>query len=100
MGKIESEKSTVTYMIGLYCRKKHKQNSLCLKCEELKAYALQRLGTCSYGEQKPACKVCKTHCYKATMRERIRQVMRFSGPRMIYYYPLDYVRHWLKKSPL
>jgi len=37
MGKIESEKSTVTYMIGLYCRKKHKQNSLCLKCEELKA---------------------------------------------------------------
>lgn len=27
------------------------------------------------------------------MRERIRRVMRYSGPRMLLYHPLEYLRH-------
>lgn len=29
------------------------------------------------------------------MRERIRRVMRYSGPRMLLYRPLEYLRHLL-----
>ena len=100
MEKISSEKRTVTYMIGLYCRKKHNSNSLCGACEQLNKYAHDRLTKCPFGDNKSACTDCKIHCYNANMRERIRSVMRFSGPRMLFYYPLDYVKHWFKKSPL
>jgi len=100
MGKIETEKQTVAYMIGLYCKKKHKTTSLCNTCEELKVYALERLTRCQYGDSKAACKNCTTHCYKVIMRQRIRDVMKFSGPRMIFYYPIDYVQHLFNKIPL
>ena len=33
------------------------------------------------------------HCYKPQMREKIRDVMRFSGPRMIFHHPIAAVRH-------
>ena len=31
--------------------------------------------------------------YKPDMREKIRAVMRFSGPRMIFYHPVAAIRH-------
>lgn len=36
---------------------------------------------------------CKVHCYKPEVREQIRQVMRFSGPRMLLYHPVLAVWH-------
>ena len=39
------------------------------------------------------CSNCKVHCYKPEMREKIREVMRFSGPRMILYHPIMAIRH-------
>jgi len=98
MGKINSEKSTVEYMIGLYCRKKHGSIAvLCPGCEAVRAYAFERLTKCPYGDKKIACKDCKVHCYKEEMRRKIREVMRFSGPRMIIYYPIDFIKHMIKK---
>lgn len=46
MGKIESEKPTVTYIIALYCRKKHMGSVLCDDCEQLNNYASERLIKC------------------------------------------------------
>jgi Nitrous oxide-stimulated promoter len=100
MGKIETEKSTVTYMIGLYCIKKHKVTALCSDCEQLKNYALTRLNKCPFGDEKTACKDCNVHCYKVDRREQIMQVMQFSGPRMLIYYPFKYLKHLMQKSPL
>lgn len=93
MAKISSEKTTVERMINLYCRKKHGNKVLCPECEELKAYALKRLDKCPFGDDKPACKVCKVHCYKPEKRDKIREIMRFSGPRMLLYDPLGLLRH-------
>ena len=42
---------------------------------------------------KTFCSVCKTHCYKPEMREQIRQVMRWSGPRMLFHHPVLAIRH-------
>jgi len=97
MGNIASEKRTVDYMVSLYCRKNHGNKVLCPDCEQLKKYALERLTKCPYGEDKTACKNCQTHCYNQKMREKIREVMRYSGPRMMIYYPIDFIKHLVKK---
>ncbi|MDR0230584.1 MAG: nitrous oxide-stimulated promoter family protein, partial [Dysgonamonadaceae bacterium] len=69
---------------------------LCRECRELLSYVLSRLDHCPYGDNKPACKQCSTHCYRLDMREHIRRVMRFSGSRIILYAPIAAIRHILK----
>ena len=76
-------------------RKKEKNTVLCADCEELLHNAHARLDHCPFGEKKSACKECTVHCYKPVMRERMRQVMRFSGPRMLLYAPWQAIRHLL-----
>ena len=93
---IERERRTVSLMIRLYCRKKEGNKTLCCDCTALEEYAHKRLSGCKYGEQKTSCKKCPTHCYKMDMREKIREVMRFSGPRMILHYPIEAIRHLFK----
>lgn len=94
MGNISKEKKTVAYMIALYCRKKHgHKTDLCPECLAMKEYAHLRLDRCQFGNDKPACKRCTVHCYKKDMRAQIRKVMRYTGPRMIIYYPIDFLKH-------
>ena len=47
----------------------------------------------AFMEQKTFCANCKVHCYKPVMREKIRAVMRFSGPRMLLHHPVWAIRH-------
>lgn len=94
------EKATVRFMIEIYCHKKHRtgETGLCEMCRELAIYADTRVDRCPYMETKTFCSSCKTHCYKPVMRERIREVMRFSGPRMIIYSPKLAFRHILEEK--
>lgn len=94
--QIEIEKRTVAAMIRVYCRGHHHALP-CAECEALQDYALKRLEKCPYGNRKPACKDCPIHCYKPDMREKIRQVMRYSGPRMLWNYPWLSIRHKLSQ---
>ena len=92
--KREREKRIVALMIRLYCRKKHgTKKNLCSECETLLQYAVMRSDKCPFMETKTFCSNCRVHCYKPEMRENIREVMRFSGPRMILYHPIMAVRH-------
>lgn len=92
--KREREKAMVSQMIALYCRKQHHtRGSLCEDCARLDRYARQRSDKCPFMETKTFCSNCKVHCYKPEMREKIRAVMRFSGPRMIFHHPVAAVRH-------
>lgn len=105
MGNIDSEKRIVALMIALYCRKKHNNNNnnnklLCDKCKALVEFTSERLDKCPFGEGKPACIDCKVHCYRTNleMRAAIKSVMRFSGPRMLFYHPKDSFYHFLRKK--
>jgi hypothetical protein len=49
-------------------------------------------------ETKTFCSNCKVHCYKPEMREKIREIMRFSGPRMIFYHPIMAIRHLIESK--
>lgn len=91
--KIESEKQTLTRMIKIYCRKKHRSKALCDDCQALLGYSLNRLDHCRYGENKGFCNHCTTHCYSKVKREEIQRIMRFCGPRMICYDPIMAIRH-------
>lgn len=97
--KREKEKNTVGLMIGIYCHKKHKTKGaeLCKECKDLQEYAFARVEHCPHMETKTFCSSCKTHCYKSEMREKIRNVMRFSGPRMIIYCPKLLIKHKLEE---
>ena len=93
---IESEKKTLEQMIQLFCESKHRsKDSLCSECSELRDYAQTRLDHCPFGDNKPVCRKCEVHCYKPEMRERVSNVMRFAGPRMLTKHPASAVRHLL-----
>ena len=97
--KREREKRTVSLMIRIYCKKKHgTKKGLCPECEALDAYARMRSDKCPFMETKTFCSNCKVHCYKADMREKIRAVMRFSGPRMILSHPIMAIRHVIESK--
>ena len=97
--KREREKRTVSLMIRIYCKKKHgTKKGLCPECEALDAYARMRSDKCPFMETKTFCSNCKVHCYKADMRERIRAVMRFSGPRMIFSHRIMAIRHVIESQ--
>ena len=102
--RIEREAQTLSAMFLLYCRKQHgSQNELCAECQELQDYSLKRLEKCPFQQGKTTCANCAIHCYKADMRIRIKQVMRFSGPRMLLSHPLLTMQHYLdglRKEPL
>lgn len=93
---IEEEKKTVELMILLYCRHREGHTELCPECARLIAYAHRRLDHCRFGEDKPTCERCPVHCYRPEMQARIREVMRWVGPRMIFYHPVAAVRHLLR----
>jgi hypothetical protein len=97
MSRLEREVRTVRLMIDLYCRRHHGAKGLCGECRKLAAYAEQRIGKCPFGEEKPACGRCTIHCYKPEMKTRIREVMRFAGPRMTWRHPLLAIRHLLNR---
>lgn len=93
---IKDEKATIERMIRLYCKLNHKSKELCKDCAELNEYAQKKLSKCPFGDNKPVCKDCTVHCYSTDKKEKIREIMRFSGPRMMLYHPIDFLKHLIK----
>ena len=90
-------------MIRLYCHGQHHNGDvLCDDCQALHDYAMARLERCPFQEAKPTCLKCPVHCYKPEMREQIRTVMRYAGPRMLFRHPVLAVLHlvdgWLDQA--
>ncbi len=96
----EKELKVVSLMIEKYCHGNHKTKGreLCKECAELLEYVKLRRSKCRYGDRKPFCSNCRTHCYKSDMREKIRRVMRYSGPRIIFRHPVLAVRHAIESK--
>ena len=95
--KIMREKKTVQAMIKIYCRDQHKNSGelLCAECRELLDYANGRLNTCPFNADKTTCAKCRIHCYRPEMKAKIRDVMRYSGPMMIWHHPILAILHFI-----
>lgn len=90
----EKERKLIPVMIRKYCRSNHgTRGGLCEECTALTEYALFRLEKCPFKVNKKFCSLCKIHCYKPDMREKIKDVMKWSGPRMIFTHPVFAFRH-------
>lgn len=91
----EREKELIPAMIRSYCRGRHgtKGEELCEECRQLCEYALFRLDKCPFKVHKKFCSFCKVHCYKPDMREKIKDVMKWAGPRMIFTLPVFAFKH-------
>ena len=100
--------------VFLYCKHRHKQAIktalslkedrlkkalgdknliLCRDCSRLLNHGMAKLLLCPY-DSKPMCKKCKTQCYAPDYRERIRDVMKFSGLYLIKHGRLDLIVHY------
>ncbi len=100
--------------ISIFCREKHsgenkdifpvkddrlrqalgdKELILCPDCARLLNHGTAKLLLCPY-DPKPMCKKCKTHCYAPGYRERIREVMRFSGLYLVKHGRVDLMIHY------
>jgi len=94
--KIDRERQTVAAMIRMYCRDRHGTKAeLCAECSELALYADRRIEKCPLKEKKTTCAQCPVHCYRAEMREKVKDVMRYAGPRMLRRHPVMAIFHLL-----
>jgi hypothetical protein len=103
---------TLALFIRIYCHARHQGQSivalkglnlqeitgkpvdLCPDCAMLLHHALIKRMHCPR-DPKPSCKNCPSHCYASEYRMKIREVMRFSGKRLILSGRLDYIIHLL-----
>ncbi len=101
--------------VSIFCRENHKAEAkdtfpikdaglrrslggkklvLCQDCRKLLSHGIAKLLLCPY-DPKPMCKKCPTHCYAPGYREKVREVMRFSGLHLIKHGRLDLMVHYL-----
>lgn len=114
-GKKEKDIRVLRDFVKVFCREKHhavpkeplflkdarlkqclgsQQLRLCADCARLLQHGMAKLALCPY-DPKPMCKKCPTHCYAPGYRERVREVMRFSGWYLVKHGRLDLVFHYL-----
>ena len=92
--RLARELKTMRAMVHIYCRNHHAANDgLCTECAALLGYATRRLDRCVFGDDKPTCANCTVHCYSESMREDVRAVMRYAGPRMVWRHPVLAMAH-------
>ena len=112
--EVTRDLKTLALFIDVYCRYKHADGGrkpvdlrthdvaaiagrtvvLCPECTKLLAHAFVKRSHCPM-DPKPMCKHCPSHCYHPTYRQQIREVMKFSGRKMVLGGRLDYLFHLL-----
>ena len=61
---------------------------VCEECREFLAYAIERRLRCPL-DPKPTCKHCQIHCFRSGHRDKVREIMRFSGKHLMRRGRLD-----------
>ncbi|RJQ52763.1 MAG: nitrous oxide-stimulated promoter family protein [Actinobacteria bacterium] len=109
--KALKDMSVLGRFVALYCADKHAERpatrfaykgvedktwhgiELCEDCSRLLTHGTAKRLVCPK-EPKPYCKDCDVHCYGPGYREKVREIMRYSGRKMIMRGRLDMVYHY------
>lgn len=100
----------LAHFVELFCRSRHRASrngftesgvtglagtteQLCPECADLMEYAARRLRRCPL-KPKPSCKNCPVHCYRPDYRQKVREIMAWSGKRLILRGRLDLIFHY------
>ena len=102
--------------ISIFCREKHdgedrdvftikddrvteclgdEEILLCEDCRKLMTHGLAKMMQCTQ-DPKPMCKKCEVHCYAPAYREKIREVMKFSGLYLVKHGRVDLMYHYFR----
>lgn len=84
---IDQEKELISIMIKIY------EDDNKIDLSELREYALKRIEHCPRKDEKTFCSSCPIHCYQKEYRQKIKQVMKYSGKRMLSRYPIITIKH-------
>ncbi len=94
--------------VEVYCTGKHRgaertpvaqpaeldQRTLCPECASFLAYAVTRRLKCPLEAEKPTCKHCRTHCYTKPQLAKVKEIMAYSGRKLMLRGRLDYIWHY------
>ena len=69
-------------------------HKLCPECTAFIEYAVAKRLKCPLGAEKPSCKHCRIHCYDSARREKVRQIMAYSGRKLLLRGRFDYLWHY------
>jgi hypothetical protein len=105
---------TLASFVNVYCSQQHvesrspfeftipgeedivpKNVDLCMACTKLLKYALSMRLRCPL-DPKPMCKKCPDPCYRTEYREKIREVMKFSGMHLLKRGRIDLIYHYFR----
>jgi hypothetical protein len=93
--RLRRDLRVIDVMVRLWCRGVHQpRGESSAACAELLAYARTKLLRCPFAADRPSCSRCAVHCYRKDMRERIRAVMRYAGPRILVREPVMALRYF------
>jgi hypothetical protein len=84
----DTQHTPITLPAGLGVR------TLCPECASFLEYAVTKRLKCPLEAEKPTCKHCRIHCYDKPNREKIREIMSYSGRRLLMRGRLDYLWHY------
>ncbi len=112
--KEKADIRTLMKFVEIFCRENHNGNrasfsfrpydlkevmkseiSLCPDCTKLLTYGLTMRLKCPH-DPKPMCKKCETQCYKGDYKEKIREIMKFSGMYLVKHGRVDMLYHYLR----
>ena len=94
--------------VEVYCAGKHQDagrsafalpadlgvRRLCPECSVFMKYAVTRRIKCPLEAEKPSCKHCRTHCYNKSNLEKVKEIMAYSGMKLMLRGRLDYIWHY------
>mgnify|MGYP002398806267 CR=1 FL=1 len=94
--------------VEVYCAGKHsgaerssivmpadlEERSLCPECATFLQYAITRRLKCPIEAEKPSCKHCRTHCYAKPQLAKVKEIMAYSGKKLMLRGRLDYIWHY------
>lgn len=70
-----------------------RRTTICPECAELLEHGIKKRSLCPL-TPKPSCKKCHIHCYSPTYRQKIREIMAFSGRKLLLRGRIDYLWHY------
>ncbi|KAA3611724.1 MAG: nitrous oxide-stimulated promoter family protein [Planctomycetota bacterium] len=99
--RLRREQKTLEAMVRIACRHQHGETATarkssgqpCASCQDLQAYAFERIERCPFGAAKPSCAKCSIHCYPRGRREPMQALMRVAGPKMVWRHPFLAMAH-------
>ncbi len=113
-GKERTDVETLLKFVGIYCLENHNGDKapfsfrlidikeietqeipLCKDCTKLLTYGLTMRMNCPH-DPKPMCKKCESQCYRGEYKEKIREVMKFSGMYLVKHGRIDMLYHYLR----